>query len=105
MSALGISDEGTLAKSLDTDVTRQSGGDTIKIEHVFRYYGIYVARGVGKGYKRGNAGDLNFTPKRSAKPWIFGKYWYSKNKLLMEMLEQTGKYYIGVLKNVLSSRI
>lgn len=33
-------------------------GPVTTIEHHFLEYGIYVARGVGNGYRRGNGGDL-----------------------------------------------
>ena len=39
-------------------ITTLAHGQTI--EHRFLAYGIYVAAGTGKGYKRGNPGDLPF---------------------------------------------
>ena len=103
MSALDIHDTGALQKSLRTEVVRQSGGDVTKINHFFLYYGHYVARGVGKEFRRGNTGDLGFTPTRKPRPWLSGKYWYSKNKLMGAMLEHTGKMYLQSLSGILTN--
>ncbi|MDR1339254.1 MAG: hypothetical protein LBK58_04280 [Prevotellaceae bacterium] len=102
MEALGIHDTGALEDSLDKDVLRQAGGDVSKINHVFHYYGHYVARGVGKEFKRGNPGDLGFTPTREPKPWISGKYWYSKNKLMWAMLDYTGEMFLVSISDILT---
>jgi len=100
MTKLGIDDTGQLKQSLRMEVIRQSGGDTAKINHFFLYYGHYVARGVGKEFKRGNSGNVESS--RKAKPWLSGKYWYSKNKLLREMLDQTGRYYMETISTILT---
>ncbi len=102
MTAYGIGDTGALENSLRTEVHRQSGGNTTKIDHFFLYYGHYVARGVGKGFGKNNKGDLGFTPKRKPKPWLSGKYWYSKQKLMLEMMTQTGKYYLESISTILN---
>ena len=104
MNALGVSDTGALEKSLRTEVIRQSGGDVTKISHFFLYYGHYVARGVGKEFRKGNGGDLGFTPKRKPKPWLSGKYWYSKSKLMSAMLEHTGKMYLESISGILTAK-
>ena len=101
MTAYEIGDTGALENSLRTEVHRQSGGNTTKIDHVFNYYGHYVARGVGREFSKGNRGDLGFTPKRKPKPWISGKYWYSKQKLMAEMLTQTGDVYLKSISSIL----
>jgi hypothetical protein len=102
MSAYDIHDTGALQQSLRSEIVRQSGGNTAKISHFYLLYGEYVNRGVGKGYKRGNPGDLGFTPKRQPKPWLAGKYWYSKRKLLAVMIEKTGEVYLESIKRVLT---
>lgn len=101
MAQLGIGDTKALEQSLRAEVIRQAGGDTTKINHFFLYYGHYVARGVGKEFKKGNAG--NVISSRKAKPWLSGKYWYSKNKLLLEMLNQTGRYYLESISGILTN--
>jgi len=101
MTAYEIGDTGALENSLRTEVYRQSGGNTTKIDHFFLYYGNYVARGVGREFSKGNKGDLGFTPKRKPKPWLSGKYWYSKQKLMAEMLRQTGDVYLKSMSSIL----
>jgi len=95
---------GALKNSLQMEIIRQANGDVAKINHFFLYYGQYVDRGVGKEIWRGNPGDLGFTPKREKKPWIQGKYWYSKEKLKAEMIEQTGEFYLVSLSDVLTGK-
>lgn len=51
--SLRIRDTGTLYGSIRG--TASSGSDHV-IEHRFAEYGIYVAAGVGKGYRHGNSG-------------------------------------------------
>jgi hypothetical protein len=101
INAFDIHQTGDLARSLRAEVSRQAGGNTAKIEHFYLRYGDYVARGVGKGYARGNGGDLHFTPHRHPKPWTSGKYWSSKQKLFAEMLTQTGNVYMQTIKSAL----
>ncbi|GAP73088.1 hypothetical protein SAMD00024442_6_52 [Candidatus Symbiothrix dinenymphae] len=102
MIQYGIHDTGALENSLKAKVTLDAKGNAAKIEHFYNYYGNYVARGVGTGYRKGNGGALPFTPKREKRPWMSGKYWHSKNKLLMEMLEQTGKNYLKSIAGALT---
>lgn len=52
---LSVGDTGKLRKSIDHAL---HGTDTI--EHKFVLYGLYVAAGVGNGYKHGNGGNLLF---------------------------------------------
>ena len=104
MTAYEIGDTGALENSLRAEVQRQSGGNVTKIDHFFLYYGNYVARGVGREFSKGNKGDLGFTPKRKAKPWIYGKYWYSKQKLQAEMMTQLGDNYLKSISTILTGQ-
>ena len=104
MDAYDIKDTGALENSLRTEVHKQSGGNTSKIDHLFLYYGHFVDRGVGREFSKGNRGDLGFTPKRKAKPWIYGKYWSSKQKLMAEMLTQTGDSYLKSISSILTGQ-
>ncbi|MDR0686920.1 MAG: hypothetical protein LBF79_05645 [Dysgonamonadaceae bacterium] len=97
-----IINTGALINSLRAFVHRESGGNATKITHTFLRYGIYVEKGVGKGYSPGHEGYLDFRPTRRPQHWLSGKYWYSKNKLLIEMLNRTGKSYIKTFKSILS---
>lgn len=54
---LKITDTGSLYQSI-RELT--STGEVTTIEHRFLLYGIYVAAGVGNGFRHGNGGDLLF---------------------------------------------
>lgn len=54
---LNITDTGSLKGSLQELVTT---GNVTTIEHKFLQYGLFVSAGVGKGFYRGNPGDLLF---------------------------------------------
>lgn len=58
---LGIEDTGHLMNSLTGRVVASM--DHRELMHDFAKYGIYVARGTGRGYKPGNPGDLPFLDK------------------------------------------
>jgi hypothetical protein len=61
MLRLGVVRTKALYNSLTHSVT--GAADQITIAHQFMLYGIYIARGVGRGYTRGNPGDLEFLDK------------------------------------------
>lgn len=54
---LNITDSGDLRGSFEEVI---STGRVTTIEHRFLYYGLYVAAGVGHGFKHGNGGNLLF---------------------------------------------
>lgn len=54
---LNITDSGALRESLEEVIKT---GRTTTIEHNFLWYGLYVAAGVGHGFKHGNGGNLLF---------------------------------------------
>ena len=54
---LNITDSGALRESLEEVIKT---GRTTTIEHTFLWYGLYVAAGVGHGFKHGNGGNLLF---------------------------------------------
>ncbi len=51
---LGIIDTMSLHNSLEHRISNSGGA--VQIAHEFLMYGIYVAKGVGRGYRRGNSG-------------------------------------------------
>ena len=57
ITQLNISDSGSLRESFEEVI---STGQVTTIEHKFMYYGLYVAAGVGHGFKHGNGGNLLF---------------------------------------------
>ena len=58
MAMLKINNTGALRMSLEGSISGDEGQR--RISHRFLMYGIYVATGVGSGYKHGNGGDLEF---------------------------------------------
>ena len=78
------------------------------IEHRFLEYGIYVARGVGNGYYRGNPGDLKFLKDwktnphhRQPRDWFAKKYMYSLHRLNEFEAAYYGTTYNGVVSSFL----
>lgn len=97
---------------------RDTGGQ-IEILHEFMLYGIYVARGVGNGYRRGNSGKddengLRFLDKRYRKEhrmgkprqrrdWLYPRYLSSIDILTQVEVKLYGEAYIGTLSNVVEA--
>lgn len=100
MGNLGISDTGTLINSFRNHVSRDANGDAAKIAMTFRMYGWYVDAGVGRGYGRGNGGDLGFTPKRRPRRWYNRIYWNEFRKLVHLVTEKYGRESLIILKSV-----
>lgn len=116
---LGIVDTGRLHDSIRGHVA-DSGGQ-ITIAHEFMMYGIYVARGVGRGYdidgkeyrdKQGNLvrigvnkGDLadkkNLNKRR--RDWFWSKYLRSQEVLTQVERDLYGHAYMGTLSNVVQA--
>ena len=83
-------------------------GPVTTIEHHFLEYGIYVARGVGNGYSRGNGGDLKFLKDwktnphhRQPRDWISKKYLYSIHRLNEFEASFYGTTYNGLVSSFL----
>ena len=125
---LGIVKTKRLYNSLAHSVT--NAGDSITIAHQFMLYGIYIARGVGRGYTHDNPGDLEFLDKsyrkthrlnkprkrgpawgggytsgkpREKRDWFSRKYMRSIHVLTEVELSLYGEAYMGTLSNVLSA--
>lgn len=108
----------------------QDLGGQIQIAHEFMLYGIYVARGVGSGYRRDNGGNLEFLdpdyrrqhglnkPRKkgpawgggytSGKPrtrrdWFTPRYLSSINVLTEVEMQMYGEAYMGTLSNVVAA--
>lgn len=106
---LGIYDTGALYRSLRGRITQ--GGQT-SIEHRFLYYGIYVAAGTGRGYTRGNGGDLAFlkdwktsTKHRKKRDWVWKKYMSSIMRLSETEAAFYGEAYSGLMAEALTDII
>lgn len=83
-------------------------GPVTTIEHHFLEYGIYVARGVGNGYSRGNGGDLKFLKDwktnphhRQPRDWFSRKYLYSIHRLNEFEASFYGTTYNGLVSSLL----
>ena len=114
---LGILRTGRLHDNITYSVT-DTGGQ-IAIAHEFMLYGVYVARGVGNGYRRGNSGKddengLRFLDKRYRKEhrmgkprqrrdWLYPRYLSSVDILTQVEVELYGEAYIGTLSNVVEA--
>jgi len=109
ISMLRIVDTGSLYRSVrKREVTDRT------IEHQFLEYGIYVANGVGNGYKKGNGGYLEILDKeyrrehgmksqRRKRDWFFKKYYYSMYRLNEKEAEMYGEGYQGLMRELISS--
>lgn len=102
MLKLEIYRTGALYKSLTSSIN----GNTI--EHKFLTYGIYVAAGVGNGYKRDNGGDLPFlkdwkanNKHRKKRDWFTRKYYSSVMKLGEVEASHYGEAYRGLIATAL----
>lgn len=69
---------------------------------------IYVARGVGNGYSRGNGGDLKFLKDwktnphhRQKRDWFSKKYMYSLHRLNEFEAAYYGQTYQGLVSSFL----
>lgn len=119
---LGIYRTGRLHSSISSHAT------TRQIAHTFLEYGIYVAAGTGRGYERGNGGDLPFLdpnyrhqhrldqPRktgpawggamtsghpRQRRDWFARKYYYSLRRLNDYEARYYGQAYQGLLTTAL----
>ena len=100
-----VYDTGALARSVQGVV---HPGAVTTIEHRFLEYGIYVARGVGNGYSRGNGGDLKFLKDwktnphhRQKRDWFSKKYMYSLHRLNEFESAYYGQTYQGLVSSFL----
>lgn len=99
MMRLGIYDTFSLARSLSGAHRGQT------IEFRFLAYGIYVAHGVGRGYKSGNRGDLDFLKnwKRTQNQHRQKRDWYHpKLNASREILGKFESAYYGDAFRVLT---
>lgn len=100
-----VYDTGALSRSVQGVV---HPGPVTTIEHRFLEYGIYVARGVGNGYSRGNGGDLKFLKDwktnphhRQKRDWFSKKYMYSLHRLNEFEAAYYGQTYQGMVSSFL----
>lgn len=95
---IGCTDK--LYMSFRHEVITSAGGDVTKIQHMFKYYGVYVDMGVGKGVKFDDQAD-GFAGNRKAKRWWLDKYEISEKVLRYKLLEIYGEKFRGSVTAVL----
>lgn len=100
-----VYDTGALSRSVQGVI---HPGPVTSIEHRFLEYGIYVARGVGNGYRHNNGGDLAFlkdwktNPRhRQKRDWFSKKYMYSLHRLNEFEAAYYGTTYNGLVSSFL----
>ena len=102
---LGILDTHRLYNDISGTVTDTEG--RIMLAHEFMLYGIFVARGVGNGYRHDNGGNLKFLnnpgPHRKKRDWFSRKYIRSIDVLTETERDLYGEAYMGTLSNVLGA--
>lgn len=100
-----VYDTGALSRSVQGVI---HPGPVTSIEHRFLEYGIYVARGVGNGYRHNNGGDLAFLKDWKSNPhhrqkrdWFSKKYMYSLHRLNEFEAAYYGITYNGLVSSFL----
>ena len=117
ITRLGIVDTMTLHNTISHRVTYVGG--QIQIAHEFMLYGIYVAKGVGNGYRPGYSGKddengLRFLDKdyrrqhKMGKPcqrrdWFSPRYLSSIDVLTQVETQLYGHAYMGTLSNIVDA--
>lgn len=92
---------GELRRSFTVALMKQAGGDTAKIDHMFKHYGMYLDGGVFPGTKGSGGQNRVSNPNRVPKPWRAKKYWYSQRRLQEKMIELTGHDYLNSIAYIL----
>lgn len=100
-----VYDTGALSRSVQGVI---HPGPVTSIKHRFLEYGIYVARGVGNGYRHNNGGDLAFLKDWKSNPhhrqkrdWFSKKYMYSLHRLNEFEAAYYGTTYNGLVSSFL----
>ena len=106
LDMLGAVRTGKLLGSVELTNKRISQEET-QLTFEFLQYGLYVDAGTGRGYKRGNGGDLYFLAKdyrkehklgqpRQKKPW-FSRSWRISLRIMANyMTRKLGEEYTGL---------
>ena len=110
IDAMNILDTGELRQSVaGANFAMDDAGGQMAFQ--FLQYGIYVDLGTGKGYKRGNGGDLEFLGKdyrkqhklgkaRKKRPW-FSKSWYISTQVIKDVYARfVGDKFVGIMDNL-----
>lgn len=110
IDAMNILDTGALRGSVAGKgfAVDEMGG---QMAFQFLKYGIFVDLGTGKGYKRGNGGNLEFLGKdyrkqhnlgkaRKKRPW-FSTSWYVSTQVIRDVYARfVGDQFVGIMDNL-----
>lgn len=108
----GPTSTGALIRSFNSLVSfikNEANGDPQKVTFTFLFYGYYWDAGVGRGYDRGNKGDLKSLSDWSMKGgaghrkkhrWFNKVYWREFNNLARLLCEQYGQEAIEIMKSI-----
>ena len=110
IDAMNILDTGELRQSVaGANFAMEDAGGQMAFK--FLQYGIYVDLGTGKGYKRGNGGELEFLGKdyrkqhklgkaRKKRPW-FSTSWYVSTQVIRDVYARlVGDHFVGIIDNL-----
>ena len=110
LDLMAVHDTGALRRSVQPNNVHIDGL-SLEVSFSFLQYGIYVERGTGNGYKRGNDGKLQFLEKkyrkehglgkvRERRPW-FSKSWFISSEVMKEHLTKVlGDRFVGGFDNL-----
>lgn len=102
---LHVIDTYQLHREITENVT-SSGSDLSTIQHKFMEYGIYQDCGTGRGYEKGNGGNLLFLDEkyrdgryepRKPREWFSRAYFASVMVLKEQMAYMYGEEFCGLL--------
>lgn len=110
LQLMGVYHRGMLqesVRSMSHSALQLSEGYQMRATYSFLTYGMYVDAGVGKGYRRGNGGDLPFLDKayrkehklgkaREKRPWMSVSWRVSRRVLVSQLSRQLGKEFMGL---------
>lgn len=100
MARLMIHDTGHLYNSI-TMMNFVVGEASYEASFTFPDYGIYVDRGTGREFGRGNAGDIGISPTRQPQKWYSPKFYASFMRLREFMIEYYGAQGATIIRESL----
>ena len=101
---LGAIETGALYNSvMEVEVKADDRVSSVTLRQSFLEYGLYVDRGTGREFARGNPGDIGRPVVRRAKPWFSRKYWSSVHRLKEFFADSLGKEFCGVISRIMEN--
>lgn len=112
IALMGAIDTGTLYNSVVALPIRADGRFyDFTLSQSFMQYGIYVDRGVGKEFGRGNPGDVNvvqrkrrgrqaYRGQREIRPWFTKSYYHSIRNLTDFLAQNMGREFVAMFREL-----